>query len=190
MTFSNNSLPDASPPSLDELLRMQRQLQERTQRQLQELTQGELQQEPKSSESDNEESDNSLPTTGPRQVTAASNRLEMQRQSQQESRSSASDNEDGDNSLSPSASNRLEMQRQSQQESRSSAPDNEDGDDSRSPSGFDSSSVAPRDSHRTSWSRDNLRSILNIAIAILDESDEELEASVESSSRDDANSQP
>jgi hypothetical protein len=137
---------------------MQRQLQERTQRQLQERTQGELQQEPKSSESDNEESDNSLPTTGPRQVTAASNRLEMQRQSQQES--------------------------------RSSAPDNEDGDDSRSPSGFDSSSVAPRDSHRTSWSRDNLRSILNIAIAILDESDEELEASVESSSRDDANSQP
>jgi hypothetical protein len=87
-------------------------------------------------------------------------------------------------------SQRKRTQRQLRQESRSSAPDNEDSD-SLSPSGLGSSTATPRGSHLASWStRDQLRSILDTAIAVLAESDDEVEDSVESSSRDDPNFQP
>jgi hypothetical protein len=79
------------------------------------------------------------------------------------------------------------MQRQHRQESRSSAPD------SNEESGYllRSSTAAPsRGTHRTSRSMDTLRSILRLAIAVLEESDDEPDNSVISSRLDDSNSQP
>jgi hypothetical protein len=136
----------------------------------------------------------SPPNTSP---PSLGEQLRMQRQLQQESRSSTSDNaaEEGA-SLSSSgprsftaASVQLRMQRQFEQEARSSAPDNAEDSDCLRTSGLRSSTAAPRGSHRASRSRNNLRSILDLAIAILDEDDEEAEATVVSSRCDDSNSQ-
>lgn len=148
MTFSKNSPPNASASHLNELLRMQRELQERTQRQLHE--------ESKSSAADNEESD-SLPSSSLRSFTAASEQLPMQREIQEESKSSVADNEESDSLFS---------------------------------SGLHSFPAAPRGSQPTSRSTDNVRSILNLALAILAESDEEPDDNVESSNSDDSKSQP
>jgi hypothetical protein len=150
MTFSKDSPPNTSTPSLSEQLRIQRLLE----------------QESRSLSSDNaaEESD-SLSSVAFHLVATASAPLRTQRQFQQES-------------------------------SRSSAPNNEDSvADSLPPSGLGSSTAAPtRGSHRTSLSRDRLRSILNSAIAILDdnedEDDEDDEEVEDASRRDDSNSQP
>jgi hypothetical protein len=128
--------------------------------------------------------------------------LRMQRQLEQESRSSAaSDNaapEESDSLSSPSrlrsftaASEMLRTQRQLQQESRSSAPDNIERRGSLSSIGPRSSTAAPRGSpHRASRSMDSLRLILDLAIAILDEDDVEVEDSVISIRSDDSNIQP
>jgi hypothetical protein len=123
--------------------------------------------------------------------------LRMQRYLQQESRSSAPENAKESDSLSSSgprsftaASEELRMQRQIQQESRSSAPENSEESDSLSSSGPRSFTAAPRDSNRTSRSMDNLRTILDRAVAVLDEDNEELEDSVISSRSDDSNTQP
>jgi hypothetical protein len=134
MTFSKDSPPNNPTPSLDEILRMQRQLEERAQR--------ELQQESKSSASDNEESA-PYSSSGPRLFIAASEQLHIRRQLQQES--------------------------------LRSAPENEEGDD-LPPSGIRSVSMV---------------AILNTAIAVLAESDEEVEDSAESRNHDEeSNSQP
>jgi hypothetical protein len=163
------------PPSLDELQHMERELQIREQRRIQE--------ESKSSAPDNEESDSlSSSTSRPRSsFTAVSEQLPTQSQLQQESRNSALDNEESD-SLSSStsrprssfttASEQLPTQRQLQQESRNSARDNE-GSDSLCSGELHSLPVAPRGSHGTSMTAANLRSILNSALAVLDESDDD-----------------
>jgi hypothetical protein len=80
---------------------------------------------------------------------------------------------------------RMQRQRQLQQESRSSAP----GSNAESGCLLRSSTAAPRGSHRTSRSMDNLRSILRLAVAVFDESDDESEDSAISSGCD-SNSQP
>jgi hypothetical protein len=159
MTFSKDSPPNTSTPSLGEQLRIQRR---------------QLGQESRSSASDNaaEESD-----------------------SDNAAEESDSDNaaEESD-SLSSSrlrsftaASELLRTQRQLQQESRRSALDNIDRRGSLSSIRLRSSTAAPRGTHR-----DSLRSILDRAIAILDDDDYEIEfedgfTSIRS---DDSNSQP
>jgi hypothetical protein len=121
--------------------------------------------------------------------------IRRQRELQEESKSSASDNEDRDSVFSSrlrsftTASGQLPMQRQLQQISRSSPPENEESD-ALSSGGLHSLAAAPRDSHRDSMTAANLRSILTCALVVLDESDDEPEGGVESSSRDDSNSQP
>jgi hypothetical protein len=86
MTFSKDSPPNASTPNLDELLRLEIELQIRAQRHIQE--------ESKSSASDEEEESDSLSSRRLHSFTAASEQLLTQRQLQQESRNSAPDNEE------------------------------------------------------------------------------------------------
>jgi hypothetical protein len=117
--------------------------------------------------------------------------LRMLRRRQQESRSSAPGNAESD-PLSSSglrsftaASEQQRTQRQLQQES---APDNEESDIPSSSRGLRSFTAAPRAAYpRSSRTRsmDTLRSILDRAVAVLD--DEDLEDSVISSRRDDSN---
>jgi hypothetical protein len=122
--------------------------------------------------------------------------IRRQRELQEESKSSASDNEDSD-SLSPSrlrsfttASGQLPMQRQLQQESSSSPPGNDESD-SLSSGRLHSLAAATRDFHSTnSMTVANLRSIVDYAIVLLDEGDEESEGGVQSNSDDDSNSHP
>jgi hypothetical protein len=112
--------------------------------------------------------------------------LRMQRQLEQESRrSSASNNavEESD-SLSSSrlrsfnaACEMLRTQRQLQQESRSLVPGSVERSGSLSSIGLRSSTAAPRASHRASRSMDSLRSILDRAIAILDDDNDAVEDS-------------
>jgi hypothetical protein len=147
MTISKDSPPNASTPTLAELLRIQRQLQIRTQRQLQE--------ESESSASEIEQSD-SLSSSRLRSFTTASEQLPTQRQLQQELINSAPENEER-NSLSSGELHSL--------------------------------TASPRGSHHTTMAMADLRSILNRALAVLDESDDEPEDGVESSSRDNSNSQ-
>jgi hypothetical protein len=84
---------------------------------------------------------------------------------------------------------RMQRQRRLQQESRSSAADS-NGEESGYLLRLSTPTAAPGGSHRTSESKDTLRSILRRAVAILDESDDEPEDSVVSIRRDDSNSQP
>jgi hypothetical protein len=147
MTFSKNSSPNASTPTVDEML-IQRQLQMRRQR--------ELQEESRSSASNNEESD-SLSSSRLRSFTAASEQLRMQRQLQQELRNPAPENEESD---------------------------------ALSSAGLHSLTGAPRGSQSNSMTVAKLRSILNCALAVLDESDDEAEDGVESSRCGDSNSEP
>jgi hypothetical protein len=137
----------------------------------------------------------SEPNLGELLRIATERQLQMRRQRelQEESRSSASDNEESDflsssrlHSLT-AASEQLPMQRQLQQESRNLAADNDESD-SLSSSGIHSLTAAPRGSRDTSMTVANVRSIVDDAIALLDESDEEPEDGVESSSCDDSNS--
>jgi hypothetical protein len=122
--------------------------------------------------------------------------VRRQRELQEESRSSASNNEESD-SLSSSrlprsftaASEQLRMQRQLQQALRNPAPENEESD-ALSSAGLHSLTGAPRGSQSNSMTVAKLRSILNCALAVLDESDEEAEDGVESSSCGDSNSEP
>jgi hypothetical protein len=160
MTFSKDSPPNTSTPSLSEQLRIQRLLEQESRS----LSSDNAAEERSDSNNAAEESD-SLSSVAFHLVATASAPLRTQRQFQQES-------------------------------SRSSAPNNEDSvADSLPPSGLGSSTAAPtRGSHRTSLSRDRLRSILNSAIAILDdnedEDDEDDEEVEDASRRDDSNSQP
>jgi hypothetical protein len=121
--------------------------------------------------------------------------IRRQRELQEESKSSASDNEERDSIFSSrlrsftTTSGQLPMQRQLPQESRNSPPSNEESDALSSGGLHHSIAAATRGSPRTSVTAANLRSILNCAIAVLDESDDEPEDGVESSGCEDSNSQ-
>ena len=140
-------------------------------------------------------SKDSLPRSA--SATALGELLRRQRQLQQESTSSAPDNAEESDPISSSgllsftaATEQLRMQRQLQHESGSSAQGNEESNNIASSNGLRSFTAAPVGSHpRTSRARslDTLRSILNRAIAVLD--DDELEDNIVSSRRDDLNPQ-
>lgn len=158
MTFSKNSLPSASAPSLGELLRRQRQLQHESR---------------SSAPPDNAEESDPLSSSGLLSFTAATEQLRMHRQLQHESRSSAQGNEES-NDISSSSGLRF-----------TAAPR---GSRSHTRRERSLDTAAHRGSHpHTSRARslDTLRSILDSAIAVLD--DEELKDSAISSRRDDLN---
>jgi hypothetical protein len=96
MTFSKDSPPNTSSPSLIELLRMQRQLEQESRS----SAASDNAAPEESDHSDNEESDSLSSRSRLRSFTAASELLRTQSQLQQESRSSAPDNIERSGSLS------------------------------------------------------------------------------------------